>query len=179
MRNLFFTFSKIVCFVMVIAMLGACQHAVQPSIVPAIEVKKQTTHSLGTIGEVEPIYVLPMKSPFSSRVDTGAKISSLDAKNVKMFERDGEKWVSFTMKNRETGESHRFEKEIVRDVYIKRPKKDERRYIVRMNVKIGPEVLIEEFTLADREKFEYQVLIGRNILTGRAVVDTSLSNTLY
>ena len=35
-----------------------------------------------------------------------------------------------------------------------------------------------KFTLAVRDKFNYQVLIGRNVLTGRALVDTALSNTL-
>ena len=48
-----------------------------------------------------------------------------------------------------------------------------------MDVKFGKEVITGvRFTLADREKFEYQALIGRNILTGRAIVDTALSNTL-
>ena len=35
------------------------------------------------------------------------------------------------------------------------------------------------WVLANRDKFEHPVLIGRNILTGRALVDTALSNTLY
>ena len=62
---------------------------------------------------------------------------------------------------------------------IKRLHVHEKRYIVRMDVKLGKEVLTNiKFNLANRDKFEYQALIGRNILTGRAVVDTALSNTL-
>ena len=48
-----------------------------------------------------------------------------------------------------------------------------------MDIKFGGQIIKEKFSLADREKFEYQALIGRNILTGRAIVDTSLSNTLH
>lgn len=47
-----------------------------------------------------------------------------------------------------------------------------------MPVSFGGEKFVSEFTLAKRERFEYQVLIGRNILSGRAIVDTSLSHTL-
>ena len=47
-----------------------------------------------------------------------------------------------------------------------------------MDVKFGGKIMKSQFSLADREKFDYQGLIGRNILTGLAVVDTSLSNTL-
>ena len=47
-----------------------------------------------------------------------------------------------------------------------------------MNIKMGNEIIKAEFSLAHRDRFEYQGLIGRNILTGRAVVDTSIENTL-
>ena len=67
-----------------------------PKIVPAVEIKRPETpkHVLGIIGAVEPIYMLPMKTPFAARIDTGAENSSLDVDNMKTFERDGEKWVS-------------------------------------------------------------------------------------
>ncbi len=47
-----------------------------------------------------------------------------------------------------------------------------------MDVKFGSQKMKVEFTLAEREKFEYQALIGRNILTGRYIVDTAIENTL-
>ena len=45
-------------------------------------------------------------------------------------------------------------------------------------VHIGKEVVKGEFTLSDRDEFEYPVLLGRNILSGLALVDVSRSNTL-
>jgi Uncharacterized protein conserved in archaea len=47
-----------------------------------------------------------------------------------------------------------------------------------MTVKLGNLNLSREFTLADRHNFEYQILIGRNIISGTAAVDPSKSNTL-
>ena len=47
-----------------------------------------------------------------------------------------------------------------------------------MEIKIGNQLFTKEFNLGNREKFNYQVLIGRNILNGLAVVDVSVKNTL-
>ena len=157
-------------------MCSACKNQViTPAIVPPVEIKapqiSSTSHSLGIIGAVEPVYVLPMKAPLAGRIDTGAETSSIDASDVKTFERDGEKWVSFTVTNRETGEKHHFEKELARQTTITRINQHEK--------KLGNEIISAEFSLANRSKFEYQALIGRNVLTGRAIVDTALENTLH
>lgn len=135
-------------------------------------------HSLGVIGVVEPVYILPMKTPIAARIDTGAETSSIDAANIKFFERDSEKWVSFDVINRANGQKHHFEKKIYRRTSIKRIGGDENRTVVQMRIRFGNEIITSQFTLADRSKFAYQVLIGRNILAGRAVVDAAAENTL-
>lgn len=145
--------------------------------VSATQVKK--THSLGIIGEIEPVYLPPMKGALSARIDTGAQGSSVDAQNIQEFEREGKKWVSFDVTNPKTGETHHFEKKIYKQVGIKRQIESESRLVVLMTIKIGKEKLTMPFSLADRSKFKHPVLIGRNILKGRAIVDTALSNTLY
>ena len=77
--------------------LSSCQtqNPPLPEIVPAVEVKQTPKHVLGIIGEVEPIYMLPMKAPIVARIDTGATTSSIDADNITPFERDG--WNSFSV----------------------------------------------------------------------------------
>jgi len=160
-----------------------------PAIVPGVEIKMPVEskpqqpkevkkYSQGIIGGVEPVYFLPMKSPFMARIDTGAETSSVDADNVVEFERDGEKWVSFDLVNRETQEKHHFEKKIVRQLAIKRALEREKRVAVVMDIRLGKEIIKAQFSLAERDKFNYQGLIGRNILSGRAIVDPSLENTL-
>ena len=92
---------------------------------------------------MEPVYFLPMKSPFLSRIDTGAETSSVDADHVVSFERDGEKWVAFNLVNRETGEKHRFEKKIKRQPTVKRINGSEERVVVMMDVRMGEEIVTE------------------------------------
>lgn len=171
------------CLLIVLFTVSACQS--KQVIVPAVVHNVSTTEEvvvekahLPIIGEVEPIYFLPMKSPFAARIDTGATTSSLDCQDVEYFERDGEKWVAFKLKNRKTGEEHVFEKKVERSFKVKRAEKDESRKAIKMDVKMGGEVFSAVFSIADRSNFDYQGLVGRNILTGRFLVDTSTSYTL-
>ena len=171
--------AEIICCGLFCFLSGCQSQPIRPAIVPVVENNIAPKHSLGVIGAVEHVYILPMKTPFEARIDTGAVSSSIDVTDMHKFERDGEKWVSFVLVNETNGETHRFEKPIEKKVSIKRAKKDEKRVVVMMDIKIGNEIVNAAFSLADREKFEYQALIGRNILSGRAVVDCSISNTLH
>lgn len=160
-------------------MSSACDKQVQPTIVPAVEVKQPDKNGLEVIGGVEPVYFLPMKTPFDARIDTGAETSSIDVSNMRMFERDGEKWVAFNLDHSGNGEKHRFEKRVKRKAAIRRAETDEVRVVVNMDVKIGNEFINADFTLANRERFNYQALIGRNIINGRFIVDPSVEKTLH
>lgn len=51
----------------------------------------------------------------------------------------------------------------------------EERYEVKMKVKIGPKVFKDSFTLANRAKKIYPVLIGRKLLNRRFLVDSAFS----
>ncbi|MBE6452498.1 MAG: hypothetical protein E7012_03295 [Alphaproteobacteria bacterium] len=160
-------------------LISACQNQLKPAIVPPPSIPDSPTLGLAVIGGVEPFYLLPMKTPFAARIDTGAETSSIDVENLTPFERDGEKWVSFTMINKQNGETYTFEKRVIRKTRIRRINKDEHRYVVKMDIKIGNEITNAEFSLADREKFDYQGLIGRNVINGRFLIDASLDNTLH
>jgi len=49
----------------------------------------------------------------------------------------------------------------------------EERYEVKLKVKLGPKVFHARFTLADRSKKIYPILLGRKLLNHRFVVDSS------
>ena len=70
-----------------------------------------------------------------------------------------------------------FEKKIERTFRVRRIGNDESRKAVKMDVKMGNEVFSATFSIADRQGFDYQGLIGRNVLTGRFIVDTSTKET--
>ncbi len=170
---------KVFSILIPLTILSSCKTT--PEKQPVTEVIPQQTlqHPLTVIGGVEPIYFLPVSAPFSARIDTGAETSSIDVSEMRFFERDGEKWVAFELNHDGTQEHHRFEKKIVRKVNIRRIDEDEQRVAVMMTIKIGSEVITTEFTLANRTKFTYQALIGRNVLNGRFMVDPSIENTLH
>lgn len=181
MRNFYILLS-----LLLLVSCSAQKSTVVPAIVPNEAKEAKTPEApkvvisrpANVIGAVERVYLPPMKSPFLSRIDTGATSSSLDAESIKIFERDGKSWVSFTVVNRETKETYTFEKPRVKRIKVKRIIEDEHRPMVEMDVKMGGESFKANFTIAERENFEYQTLIGRNILSGRYVVDVSISNTL-
>ena len=52
----------------------------------------------------------------------------------------------------------------------------EQRYEVKLKVKLGPKVFTARFTLADRSKKIYPILIGRKLLNYRFLVDSAESS---
>lgn len=173
---------KILVFLFALVVVGCSADETQivPSIAPNKEPEQKIVYVRpnNVIGAVEPVYFPPMKSAFPARIDTGATTSALDVENLKVFERDGKKWVSFTLKNRATGETYDFEKPRRKRIKVKRIIEDEHRPMVEMDVKMGGKTFKADFTVTERTDFEYQTLIGRNILSGRAIVDVSIENTL-
>ena len=134
---------------------------------------------LGIIGEVEAVYLEGFNTPLEARVDTGATTSSIDARNIRAFERDGKKWVSFQVVGRGEKVERSYELPVERVAAIKRHGAESiQRYTVMLTFRIGHLTLEREFTLADRSRFEYPVLLGRNVINGLAAVDPSRRNVL-
>ncbi|VVS91647.1 ATP-dependent zinc protease family protein [Desulfoluna spongiiphila] len=129
------------------------------------------------IGEVEPVTLVKAGVTLPARIDTGATTSSLDATNIKNFERDGKKWVRFTLTDRKSKEARELERKLSRTVKItSHGKKSQGRPVIKMKIMLGGVELYKEFTLTDRSEFTYQILIGRNVLEGEFIVDVTLKN---
>lgn len=127
------------------------------------------------VGEVENVRLENVDVVLRARIDTGASTSSLDARDIGSFERDGDRWVRFTVLDPESGESIVLERPRSRRVRILQASAEEpeRRPVVEMRVTLGDNTQTAEFTLADRSNLEFPVLIGRNILRDLMVVDVS------
>jgi hypothetical protein len=126
------------------------------------------------VGSAEYVELVGVSMRLSARIDTGAETSSLYARQIKTFERDGQDWVRFTIVEPSSKQSQVVEREVTRFVRIKQTEGDsERRPVVVMLVVLGDIRELMEFTLADRSDYEFPVLVGRNILRDRAVVDVS------
>jgi len=103
------------------------------------------------------------------RMDTGASTSSISARNIAEFERNGKKWVRFTLEN---------EREVSllveRYANVRQASEDkDRRLVVKLGIRLGTISQVAEFTLKDRSHLSYEVLVGRNLLRDLMVVDVA------
>lgn len=125
------------------------------------------------VGELEDVFFHAPDLILRARIDTGATTSSLDARDVQRFERDGETWVRFQIHAKDADEPVTLERPRARRVRITQATADEpdRREVVEMRISLGRVTQTAEFTLTDRSGMEFPVLIGRNVLRDLMVVD--------
>ncbi|MFW5936983.1 MAG: RimK/LysX family protein, partial [Desulfosalsimonas sp.] len=64
------------------------------------------------VGRIEKVRLTPPGRTFHARIDTGATTSSLDARDIETFERDGDDWVRFKIKDPESEDLYEVEKPI-------------------------------------------------------------------
>lgn len=109
-----------------------------------------------------------------ARVDSGAKTSALHAVNIAPFIKEGEDWVRFDInpiqKNEKTiihCESKLIDKRIVKSSSGYR----EQRYVIQTMLEIGNEIWPIEMTLTNRDSMGFRMLLGREAMSGRTMVD--------
>ncbi len=108
------------------------------------------------------------------RVDSGAKTSSLHAFNIRAFKREGILWVSFEVhplqNNRRT--IIRCEAEVVDKRLVKSSSGiGEKRYVIRTSLQHANVSWDVELTLSNRDSMGYRMLLGREAMMGRILVD--------
>jgi len=129
------------------------------------------------IGSTEDIMIEPPEVKLKARIDTGAKTTSIDARNITPFERDGKRWVKFSVF--EGVEEHKVERPVYDTVLIKRHgNESQRRYMIKMRVTAGGVSQLIPVSLTDRSSYEFPILIGRNFLKDYFIVDVSKKNLL-
>lgn len=129
-------------------------------------------------GYVEDIRVMAIDWVMEAKLDTGATTSSIDARDIEKFKKDGEDWVRFTVVNRDTEERQVLEEPITRIVHIKRHGgESQERYVVELGLCIGDRLIAEEVSLTSRKKWNYPLLVGRNHMAGHVLVDSAVKNT--
>lgn len=108
------------------------------------------------------------------RVDTGAKTSSLHVDNIEEYEREGEKWVSFDLHP----DCHDVAQVVRREARVKDMRKIksstatlERRYVIETTIVMASMDWVIQLTLTDRSEMTYLMLLGREAMQGRLIVD--------
>lgn len=142
---------------------------------PALPRQKDKDKNKPTIlGWVEKVTLLASDHTVKAKLDSGAKTSSVDAEIIKVFKRDGARYVLYrVMLDDDISET--YESRLVRWVRIKKKEGGyQRRPVVKMQFCLGKKTMRGEVSLAERGHFIYPVLIGRNMLEkGNILVDTS------
>ncbi|TGN40686.1 ATP-dependent zinc protease [Marinobacter confluentis] len=125
------------------------------------------------VGELENFYLADPGIVHVARIDSGAETSSLDARNITRFERDGNNWVRFDVPLPDSDDFVTLEREVSRRVKIIQSSTDDvdRRVVVELQFMIGNHHQKAEFTLTNREHLSHVVLVGRNILRDVMLID--------
>ena len=119
------------------------------------------------LGAVEEVVVLPWNIKLLARIDTGAATSSIDARDIRVKDN----MVEFKLF--EPGKGRALALPILRWRTVRTSEGNARRPVVRLQLCIGTQLLSTTVNLNDRLKMEYALLIGRNALAGRYLVDVS------
>lgn len=123
------------------------------------------------VGWVEKVILYPSELIVKAKIDSGAKTSSLNCKCYNFFQRNGKEWVKFTVVN-EDGEATELEQPIVRIAQIKRHYGEKQeRPVIKLGLCLANVYKETEFTLIDRSGLNYQVLVGRQFLEEKFLID--------
>jgi hypothetical protein len=125
-----------------------------------------------TIGEIEDVTLEPWTITLPARIDTGATLSSLDARDLTVRNNIAD----FVLGKRYGGV--RLQLPIVDWIYVRNSSGVEKRPVVKVHICLGPRKIRALATLRDRSEMTYPFLVGRNVLNGSFMVDTSRSRAV-
>ncbi len=116
-----------------------------------------------------------------ARVDSGARTSSLHALNITSFKRKGERWVRydvFPIQGNVAVSIHCESKVIdIRSVKSSTGVA-EKRYVIQTNLTLGGMTWPIEVTLANRDSMGFRMLLGREAMQDRLIIDPSIEDSI-
>lgn len=116
-----------------------------------------------------------------AKLDSGAKTTSINAEVVREFEKDGKEYLLYHVKISDAADAvpTTFESPITRWVKIRTKRGNHiRRPVVEMTLCVGGIPVKGEVNLANRDHFNYPILIGRNMLKKKNIVIDSSDSFL-
>ncbi len=138
------------------------------------------------VGYIEKVTLVEKNLTLPAKLDTGAKSASLNAYNIHKIELNGRPYLTFTVPSKEG--DYQFRCEYVGEINIKpRPGKPEttntikksiQRPVVLMKIRLGKREETIRVNLANRRRFIYPILLGREAIKAfNVIVDPSLKYT--
>lgn len=129
--------------------------------------------TIRTIGWIEHVQIQSENMLLTAKIDTGADNSSIDARDVEIYEHNGDKRVRFAVDDNH-GNSVQFDQPLVRITHIKRKGTAPlERPVVPMELCVGDILKTTNVNLAKRKNFKYRMLIGRSYLKDAYLVNAN------
>lgn len=116
--------------------------------------------------------------PIKVKVDTGARSSALHAEELEPFERDGRRFLRFTLfpEQRTRRDPIRMEALLLdRRTVRSSSGEEEERPVVELPLELGGTQFSVEVTLTRRDRMGFRMLLGRTAVRGHFLVDPSRS----
>lgn len=113
-----------------------------------------------------------------AKVDTGARTSSLHAFGLEWFDLDGSPWVRFEVHpwQRSTADSVVAEAAVVATRDVRSSSGDvEHRPVVHTSIVLAGHAVAAEVTLTRRDEMGFRMLVGREALRNRFLIDPGVS----
>ena len=116
--------------------------------------------------------------PIKAKLDTGARTSALHAYDIAPFEIDGVPWIAFAI--------HPVQRQAHPEVLCRAPLLGQRlitsssghqqlRYVIRTEARIGDTCFSMDLSLTDRDQMGFRLLIGREAMRRRLLIDPTRS----
>ena len=133
--------------------------------------------TLKTIGNREWCAFNTLNIPaIRARIDSGAKTSSIQATDIKLFKKDNIDWVQFNVFPLQ--ENSTIKILCTAPLLDKRSVKgsfgiSEERLIIEVPVTLGKDTFKIELSLANRNTMEFRMLLGREAISGRYLINSA------
>lgn len=116
------------------------------------------------------------------KIDTGAMTSSIHCHEVRRRSDAEGEYITFKVLD-PSHPQYRNQAIVIRDFSERKIRNSfghtEYRYVIRTRVVLFGKPFIAEFSIADREKMKYPVLLGKRLLSGQFLVDVSQRNLSF
>lgn len=137
----------------------------------------ETQQDKRVYGWVEKSTLEPWGVEVKAKLDSGALTSSLDARDIETFDKEGEEWVRFRLELTDEASGEAFEEQLeiplYRDVRVRGAGGRDERPVVLLKFCMGDTIYEEQFSLRDREEMNYPLLLGRRAIGHLGLLDVN------
>lgn len=144
---------------------------------------KKTDNPKKIIGRVDKIDLPDFDiEDLECKIDTGADTSSIHCSHVKVVEKDGKEFLKFRVLDKKhplfSKQTHTVD-EFSEKTVKSSSGHAETRFVIKTKVVVFGMKHTITFTLSDREKMKYPVLLGKRFLKNKFIVDVSEKDLSY